>query len=385
MVTPADWREVRLSEVCEANWGNTSITKASYIDSGVTAFSASGPDGYVSWHERSGDGIVLSAIGNCGKTWLARGEWTPIKNTIWIQPRVPDCNVRYLYHATGRPDVWPSRGAAQPFISLGDVRDVLVKLPPLKEQEAIAEALGDADYAVEALDALIAKKRNVKQAVMQRLCTGRARLPGFMEAWTQVSVGHAVLRSFSGPSPTCEERNIEGDEWGVLKTTCATKEFGWDWTKHKVLPRAFWGISRCTVQVGDTIITKAGPRHRVGVPAFVNSAPPNILVSGKMIGLRPDPSVVHPPFLALALNDRRTQEYLDQRTTGMAESQVNFENSALLSAPIWLPSLKEQEAIATVLSDVDAEIEALVTQREKLRLLKQGMMQELLSGRVRLV
>ena len=77
--------------------------------------------------------------------------------------------------------------------------------------------------------------------------------------------------------------------------------------------------------------------------------------------------------------------YLDQRTTGMAESQVNFENDALLDSPIRIPDISEQRAIAAVLSDMDAELTALEARRDKTRALKQAMMQELLTGRTRLV
>jgi type I restriction enzyme S subunit len=103
-----------------------------------------------------------------------------------------------------------------------------------------------------------------------------------------------------------------------------------------------------------------------------------------MVGLRPNPDLIHPPFLALALIDPRTQEFLNQRTTGMAESQVNFENVALLAAPIWLPPLNEQEAIAEALSDADSAIEALDALITKKRDVKQAAMQQLLTGRTRL-
>ena len=90
-------------------------------------------------------------------------------------------------------------------------------------------------------------------------------------------------------------------------------------------------------------------------------------------------------MLAAAIGSRETQMYLDQRTTGMAESQVNFENDALLDSPIRIPDISEQRAIAAVLSDMDAELTALEARRDKTRALKQAMMQELLTGRTRLV
>jgi type I restriction enzyme S subunit len=104
-----------------------------------------------------------------------------------------------------------------------------------------------------------------------------------------------------------------------------------------------------------------------------------------MIGLRPRQDRIFSIILAAAIGARETQMYLDQRTTGMAESQVNFENDALLDSPIRVPEFAEQRTIATVLSDMDAELTALEARRNKTRALKQGMMQELLTGRTRLV
>ena len=202
--------------------------------------------------------------------------------------------------------------------------------------------------------------------------------------WKEVKVADVIVDSFSGPSPTCLERNIQGEEWGVFKTTCSTMEQGWDYTKHKVLPRAFWGMTRSLIEVGDTVITKAGPRHRVGVASYVNRTLDRLIVSGKMIGLRPNKTVVCPPFLALALSSKPTQEFLNQRTTGMAESQVNFENVALLETPLYLPPLKEQEAIAEALSDADVAIESLDALITKKRDVKEATMQQLLTGRARL-
>jgi type I restriction enzyme S subunit len=251
-------------------------------------------------------------------------------------------------------------------------------IPERDERRKISDALVDMDLLVRNLDKLIAKKRNIKQASMQKLWSQS-------KSWNQIEVNQVLLDHFSGPSPTCEERNIRGSEWGVLRTTCTTWEYGWNWKSHKVLPRSYWGQESRKVRVGDTIITKAGPRHRVGVPSFVDFVPDNIVPSGKMIALRPNPSLIDPLFLSLALKEHSSQAYLNERTTGMAESQVNFENRALLGTLIKVPSLAEQMRIAEVSTSIDAEINALVALREKTALIQIGMMQELLTGRTRLL
>jgi len=276
-------------------------------------------------------------------------------------------------------------GTTRMELSIGPLKQVKMPRPPKEEQRAIAKALGDSDALLRALDGLITKKRDLKQAAMQQLLTGLTRLSGFQEEWEDMQVQNAIARFFCGPSPTCEERNIQDDhEWGVLKTTAVTKENGWDWTKHKTLPRMFWNKPNLELKKGDVIVTKAGPRHRVGVSAWVDYVPPRIIVSGKMIGLRPRADRVVPVMLASAISSPATQAYLDQRTTGMAESQVNFENSALLEAPIKLPRLDEQRAIAAVLTDMEAELTVLEERFAKTRALKQGMMHELLTGKTRL-
>ncbi len=196
--------------------------------------------------------------------------------------------------------------------------------------------------------------------------------------WCHTTVRDVTLRHFSGPSPTCEERNVQSDdEWGLLKTTAITWDVGWDEFAHKVPPEAYWGARELEVGAGDVLITKAGPRHRVAVVTDVPATRPHLMVSGKMIGLRPDPEVVLPSILAGALATPGPQKYLDQRTTGMAESQVNFANEALLNTPLQLPPMDEQRSIAAILADLDSAIRTTVGAIQKLRQMEQGLLETL--------
>lgn len=172
-----EWEIKRLGDVGFANWGNVEITKDYYCESGFTAYSASGADGLVSWYEHEGEGIVLSAIGaQCGKSWLATGRWTPIKNTIWIKGLHDKLNSSFLYWISQSPDFWPTRGQAQPFIALGDVRNALMSCPSLPEQIAITTILSEMDVEVSVLETRRNKTRALKQGMMQELLTGRIRL-----------------------------------------------------------------------------------------------------------------------------------------------------------------------------------------------------------------
>jgi type I restriction enzyme S subunit len=163
------WTETTIGDVAEASWGNTTVTKKQYKESGFIAFSASGPDGFVDWFEHDEKGVVLSAIGAlCGKTWLAEGKWTPIKNTIWFKTKSKECLTDYLFLVSKTPDLWPIRGQAQPFISLGDVRLVELSMPPLAEQKRIVDVVSSVDAYIAALQQQADTARTARNAVAEK-------------------------------------------------------------------------------------------------------------------------------------------------------------------------------------------------------------------------
>lgn len=198
-------------------------------------------------------------------------------------------------------------------------------------------------------------------------------------AWKATTVGEVVERLYSGPSPTCEERQIASqEEWGLLKTTAITWD-GWNPRAHKVAPRIYWANHSIEVRDDDVLITKAGPRNRVGVVVHIPKTPRQLMVSGKMIGIVPDKRQVVPQLLAYVLAGEAAQKFIDERTTGMAEAQVNFTNQTLASTPIILPPLAEQRKIAEILDTVDDSIHSTERSIEKLESVKVGIIDKLLT------
>jgi type I restriction enzyme S subunit len=118
--------------LADIQWGDTATTKKAYVPEGYLAYSASGPDGFMVDFDFDRTGVVLSAIGaNCGRTWLARGKWSCIKNTMRFWSNAEGMSTEYLFLATSGMAKWPKRGAAQPFISLGDARKIKILRPPV--------------------------------------------------------------------------------------------------------------------------------------------------------------------------------------------------------------------------------------------------------------
>ncbi len=242
-------------------------------------------------------------------------------------------------------------------LNFGQLRTFAIPLPLPPEQRAIAEALLDVDGLLGELEALIVKKRAIKQAAMQQLLTGKTRLPGFSGEW---------------------ERRLLGDVATVSKGEQLSRD---DVVDSGGYPHLNGGISpsgwarRFNVP-GDTIAVSEGGNSC----GFVQFMAEPYWCGGHCYSVLSRETDNR--FLYHALKGRQAAIMALRVGSGLP----NVQRSALLSLKISCPrSESEQIAIATVLSNMDAEIAALEARRDKTRAIRRGMMQQLLTGRVRLV
>jgi type I restriction enzyme S subunit len=170
---PEGWRSTTLDEVAVLSWGDTKTTKASYVDKGFPTFSAAGRDGYLPHADHLSDGVVISAIGaQCGKSWYARGQWSCIKNTMWMRGR-SDFTTRFLFHATAVSGYWPRRGAAQPFIALGDAKNAPVLMPCDEQIRQFDATAGALDNEVAVLEREADCLATIRHLLLPKLVTGQ--------------------------------------------------------------------------------------------------------------------------------------------------------------------------------------------------------------------
>ena len=246
------------------------------------------------------------------------------------------------------------------------------------EQEAIAEALSDADAAIESIDALIAKKRDVKQATMQQLLTGRTRLPGFTTDWKEVRLGEVgSLRGGTGFPLRFQGRKSGGVPFYKVS------DMNLPGNEIRMYDSNNW------ISVGDSRVLGAAPFPKgsivfakVGAAVFLERK--RILtrhscIDNNMMAIIPDVSWMDVRFLHFALQMVRFGDLVS------ATSLPAINASGVAGVSLAMPALNEQEAIAEVLSAMDDELEALTEQVSKLQMVKDGMMQDLLTGKVRLV
>lgn len=262
-----------------------------------------------------------------------------------------------------------------PHINLGILRSLSVPVPPLSEQRAIAAALSDADALIESLEQLVAKKRRVKQGVAQELFTGKRRLPGFSDEWVVKQVGELAeidadnLGSGTTPDYTFNYISLEDVDQGSLLSYSEQVFFS-------APSRA-----RRRLKVGDILVSTVRPNLQSHF-LFV-SAEPNWICSTGFSVVRCKTSDAVPNYVFFQFFSHAVTKQIEILLTGSSYPAIN--GSDVMALKIPLPSLPEQIAIGTVVSDMDAEIADLDAQLAKARAIKQGMMHQLLTGKIRLI
>jgi type I restriction enzyme S subunit len=253
--------------------------------------------------------------------------------------------------------------------------EVPIPLPPPPEQSAIAGALGNMDALIAALDKLIAKKRDLKQGAMQQLLTGKQRLPGFSKEWELKRLGK-LARIQRGASPRPIDSPIWFDENSAI-----------GWVRISDVTKSGMYLSETTQRLSPLGVQHSRP---VGRGSLIMSICATV---GRPIITKID-ACIHDGFVVF--DDLQADKYFVYYVLsaiesywsrhGQTGSQMNLNTGIINRTEVPMPSIvEEQTAIAAVLSDMDTEIAALEQRLEKTRAIKQGMMQELLTGRIRLI
>jgi type I restriction enzyme S subunit len=326
--------------------------------------------------------IVFGRKGGVERSALIRQPqhgWFLGSDSISIRPS-RYCHDEYLalQFQSARVQGWLIQhaiGTTMASLNQAILRNVVIPLPIIKaEQEAIAEALGDADALIESLEQLIAKKRQVKQGTMQELLTGKKRLAGFKGKW-KINPLRKFVRQFivpmrdkpkrlTGDIPWCRIEDFDGMYLTDSKSGQGVDTETVRAMNLKVYPPGTLLVS-CSADLGQCAI--------VGRPLVSNQT---------FIGLEMDKVVSSNLFFYYLMTSKAEElNNLSSGTTISYLSREQFEEFA-----VFVPfDRQEQTAIAEILNDIDAEIAALEAKLDKARQLKQGMMQELLTGRIRLL
>lgn len=273
------------------------------------------------------------------------------------------------------------RSSGQTGVELPALKAYGVPLPPLTEQHIISQALNDVDALISSLDQLIAKKRDIKQAAMQQLLSGKVRLPGYHNScWYTLPLGELIQDCFSGATP---RRNIPGNFKGNIRWITSGE------LNYNVITDTIEKITEEAINRANLKILPKG----TFLMAITGLEAEGTRGSCGIVG---EPATTNQSCMAIFPNSRLKTEFLfhyyvfkGKTLAGQycqGTKQQSYTAKLVRRLPITFPTdLKEQAAIATLLTDMDIELDILVQRRDKAQLLKQAMMQELLTGRIRLV
>jgi type I restriction enzyme, S subunit len=271
---------------------------------------------------------------------------------------------------------------------------VPLAVPPIEEQKLIARALSDIDALIEALEGAIGKKRHIKQGAMQELLTGKSRLPGFDNPerkkteigevpsdWDVVQIGN-IANVKTGPfGSSLHESDYVNDGTPII----TVEHLGERGVLYSNLPLVSDSdkkrLGSYLLDEGDIVFSRVGSVDR---NARISSAESGWLFSGRLLRLRSlDSKRIDTNYLSYYFHSEPFKQRVYKVAVGQTMASLNTQ--ILKSIFVALPLLPEQQAIATILSDMDTEIATLEAKLTKTRQLKQGMMHELLTGRIRLV
>ena len=370
----AGWLSATLKDLCVVDWGNTNLTKSSYVDSGeFIAVSAAGCDGRIGHKEHAKHTPVLSAIGaQCGKMFFPDEDFTAIKNTITLTPRADKCSGRFLYYMLTYVEL-PQRGAGQPFISKGDIQAFPITFPPLPEQQRIVTFL-DAAFAGIATAQAHAEKnlqnaRAIFESHLQSVFSQRGA------GWVETTLGSAFdVRDGTHDSPKYHQTGFP------LITSKNLKQEGLSFENIKLISaQDFKKINeRSAVHKGDVLFAMIGT---IGNPTLV-TVEPNFAI--KNVALFKNPHGQNTTFLQHYLSSSFVTSKMLREAKGTTQKFVGL--GYLRSFPINLPTLETQAAVVKKLDAAKAQTQRLEflyqSKLAALDELKQSLLQQAFSGQL---
>ena len=374
---PEGWVVKKLKDLSTMKSGNSITSKKINDYDKIPCYGGNGLRGYTYDYTHEGEYALIGRQGAlCGNVQFVSGVFFASEHAIVVTPN-DETDIKWLFYMLTDMGLNKySESSAQPGLSVIKILNLELVAPADRiEQKFIAEALSDTDNLIQSLENLIDKKKKIKQGAMQQLLTGKKRLPGFSGEWEVFKLGE-VVQIFNGGTPStsnsrywdgsikwCTPTDITSNKSKYLSETAnKITELGLNNSSAKILPiGTLLFCSRATI--GEVKIANCEVATNQGFKSIVTSAGVNNewlyywLVQNKMSFIE---KAIGSTFLEISKKDMKNIE-------------------------IALPSVEEQKAIAQILSDMDAEIEALEEKLEKVKTIKQGMMQELLTGRIRLI
>lgn len=383
---PSSWKSVRLGDVCDVDWGNTSLTKAEYQAHGYPAYSATGNDGYLNSYEHDGNAVVVSAIGaRCGKCFFATGKWTAIKNTIVIKAKQQGfADEQFLFFLLNDGEKWPKSGSGQPFIGIGNAQQMELILPPFGEQKGIAQALHAVQKAKEARQRELALEHERQVGLMDYLFTYGTRgeptkqteIGEIPQGWELIQLGE-IAKIGNGSTPKRSYENYWKN--GTIPWITSTQ------IHDVVITQAHEFVTKTArnechlplVPSGSIVVAITGQGKTLGNAAILEI---DACINQHLAYVRFDRPSVQAKFVLFYLQSK--YRYLRAVSTAGGSTRGALTCGFLARMSIPVPPLDEQSTIANLLLVCEARCKCLDREITLLEELFRATLDELMTGRL---
>ena len=372
---PSGWKVVKLEKVAPLQRGYDLPTDN--IKEGLYPVVYS--NGILRFHNEfkaKGPGVITGRSGTIGKVVYVEEDYWPHNTSLWIT-NFYDNNPKFIYYMYINLNLARfSAGSGVPTLNRNDIHAQTIPLPPLDEQEKIAEILSTWDEAINLTINLIESKKQFKKALMQNLLTAKVRFPEFKDEWIEVTIGELFeFKKGQGLSKEMLDTNgkFECVLYGELYTT-------YDEIIENVKSRTnFQGSIKS--KFDDILIPSSTTTGSIDIAIAAVILKNDVLLGGDINILRKKRNNIYGKFVAYCITNIKNKELSSyaQGTTIIHLYAKDFKDMK-----IKLPNLKEQQKIAEVLTACDDEINLLNLKLENLKKQKQGLMQKLLSGKARI-
>lgn len=339
--------------------------------------------GFTNQKRSNSDSLTITARGFLGHAEYREEPFFPIVRLLVLEPK-GTLEARFATYAINDRVTFSIESTGVPQLTAPQVGKYAIAAPKdLKEQHAIVTALSDVDALLEELDRLIAKKRDIKQATMQQLLTGQTRLPGFEGEWQTIRLGEHLTFIKNGTNARAEltdDGTVRYLHYGDIHASSSST------LSLDALP--FLPANKAKnlgrLKAGDLVFADASEdMDGVGKSVEITSMVQEEAVAGlHTIAVRFDKSILSDGFIAYL---QFCPDFISPLRRLAAGTKVYATTRSHIEKIVMrLPEVEEQRAISEILNDIDNDIKTLEKRRAKTTGVKQSMMQELLTGRIRL-
>lgn len=405
-VVPSDWDILKLGDNCHIYRGGSPRPIQDYLttaDNGINWIKIGDvkagdkyiisteekiiPEGVSMSREVKAGDFILSNSMSFGRPYILKINGCIHDGWLVIQDYQSRFDANYLYYLLSSEAVFAqykklAAGSGVQNLNKDIVTEVILPHPEKKEQIIIAEALSSIDELINVLEKEIEKKKNIKYGVLQKLIVGEERLDGYTGNWVSINMAKkSKLKARIGwQGLTTAEYLDSGYSYLVTGTDFEDGHINWD-ECHYVTADRYFQDPNIQLTNGDVLITKDGTIGKVALVDGLNK--PATLNSGVFV-VRPINNAYSARFLYYVLGSRVFRDFLDMLSAG--STIVHLYQKDLVNFSFMAPAtLDEQEAIASIIYDMDCEIREFEDKLHKYKKIKQGMMNDLLTGKIRLV